>query len=245
MVFSLSFLISCAGSKKLVQKELVPITNDDVLAALEKHNFDFNWLSAKANTELESPDERVSGSMIFRLKKDSAVWVVVKKLGIEFARVLVTPADYTVLYRMEGVYEKSSIQNIKKIVGVDLNFEDLQQWLFGNIILPDSQSVNIALVPPHYIVKSQQPDFLVTYYLNGYSLLVDKIQMEDIRKRVITAEYNEYTKLNNGKLTPYERLLTFPYSETENASIKLKFSEFEVDIPKELKFDIPSHYREI
>lgn len=229
-------------------KRMIPVperSQDEIVRALKKRNIDFQWFSGKVSTSMESPDENVSGSMTVRMKKDSVLWVVVKKFGIEAARLLVEKDQYTILYRLESAYESGNISQINDIISVTANFEDIQQLMFGNVILPENEEINFRKDSVYYVIHTKVDGIILEYFVNGHTLQLEKMNITDKMNRTANAYYTDYRKLAGFGDVAYERTFVFPYSNTANATINMKFSEIEIDVPKEIKFSIPKSYEKI
>ncbi len=235
----------CKTSKRIAQLPLPERTKDEVITALKSRNIDFKWFSGKMSTALESPDESVSGSMSVRMKKDSLLWVTVKKFGIEAARILADKNKYTILYRLEGVYESGPITQINEIVSLSASFEDLQELMFGNVLLPEENNITFFKDSIYFVVSTKVDDLAIKYYVNGYSLELEKMEVVDKMNRIAKAYYSDYRQIGTYGKVAYERIFDFPYSSTSNATITMRFSEIEINIPKEIVFSIPSHYEKI
>ncbi|MBK9256258.1 MAG: DUF4292 domain-containing protein [Saprospiraceae bacterium] len=242
-ITALLFFGSC--SKKLYQGPPPERSRTDLINILLQRNFDFTWFSGKAGTELKSPDENISGSMQVRMKKDSIVWIAVKKFGIEAARLQVDKDKFVLLNRWLGEYYTGNISQLNEVISISPDFQDLQQLMYGNVILPESDQIEIKKDSIWYILKANVDDMLIQYYINAYTMQLDRTVITDKMNRTAKAEYSDYRKLPNGCIMAYERRLTFPYSYKEDASMYLKFSEIEVDVPKEIKFEIPKNYRAV
>ncbi|MBK7525327.1 MAG: DUF4292 domain-containing protein [Saprospiraceae bacterium] len=219
-------------------------TTSDILKALENHNQDFTWFHGKASAEIRTTAESRDVHMVLRMRHDSAVWVVVKKYEVEAARMLITPEEYTLLLRLEDVYQKASFDKIRNMVGINIGFADVQQWMFGNIILPETDSIDVVQNENDITVAFTSGNWSIKYVLDNTNLTVKKASVLDETKREMTILYDHYKKLKNGTYVAFTRSFLFPEGSGATGSVKLKFSEIEVNIPKELKFVIPSHYRE-
>jgi len=236
-------LISCRTTKRL--GPLPERTQEEVIAALIKRNIDFQWFSGKMSTSVESADENVSGSMMVRMKRDSVLWVAVKKFGIEAVRLLVEQDQYTILYRLESAYESGNISQINDIISVTANFEDIQQLMFGNIILPENNQVDFRKDSIYYVVHTKVDDIILEYFVNGYNLQLEKMKITDKMNRTAVAQYTDYRQIAGFGEVSYERTFILPFSNVSNATIHMKFSEIEIDVPKEIKFSIPKSYEKI
>lgn len=246
ILISAVFLLftSCASKKSL--SEIESISEKQMLNLLHNHNKPFTWFNAKANSIYEGGDEYISGKIVLRMKKDSALWVQVKKFEIEAARMLMTPEDYTLLNRLEANYEKKPFSTLKSTTGVDIPFADIQELLAGNIILPESIDASPSNPnTPFYTLNGNYKNYKLQYFIEKSSRLIKKIIIKDTGRMETTVTYDDFRQLKDNRLWPFERTIEYMSNPGENVKMKVQFSDVEFDIPREMKFSIPSHYREI
>ncbi|MGB4958583.1 MAG: DUF4292 domain-containing protein [Saprospiraceae bacterium] len=242
--FLVVFMVNgCRTIKKL--PPLPPRSKEEVVQTLLKRNIDFQWFSGKMSTSIESPDENASGSMIVRMKKDSAILVAVKKFGVEFARLFVDKESYTIIYRFDSAYETGPIAQINDIITISADYTDLQELMFGNVVLPDGNDIAFDKDSIYYTLKTQVDDIHLEYFVNGYTLELDKLKITDKMSRVATAIYSDYKVVEGFGKIAYDRTFYFPYSASETATIQMRFSDIEINVPKDLKFSIPDRYEKI
>lgn len=213
--------------------------------ALQNHNHDFDWYSCESGIKLDSPDQGISGKAYIRMKKDSVIWSVVKKLGQEGARILITPDSYATIYRLDGAYQKGNTEDAFAKMGITLDFADAQQAIFGNVIIPDSTNMTIHQEGPHYVIKSIDQDLQLKYWINGHTMDLDEFLMIDYRGREIKVDYSDYRELDSGQRVPFYRHFVVPFNEEGDAEIFLKIKKIEINVPKKTKFSIPNHYDRI
>ncbi len=219
-------------------------TDKELLSLLEKRNIDFNWISAKMNATLVTPDENVSGGVQAKIHRDKAILMAIKKFGIEVARVYADPQEYTVLYRFESTYETGPINEIKKLLKIDVDFEDLQQMIAGNIILPDVKHSIITRDSAYFIIDSVIDQLRLKYYINGITLDMDKMTITDHNNRAAVIEYSDYRNIENIGKFAYGRKFTTPYQNGE-AILELKFIDVKFSDSSEINFTIPKGYEKI
>ncbi|MEE9437988.1 MAG: DUF4292 domain-containing protein [Saprospiraceae bacterium] len=236
----------CKTKKKFSHVGPLPErSKTELLKALKDHNYDFEWYACKAGISLDTPDEGISGTTYIRLKKDSIIWSVIKKLSVEIARTLVTENTYVGLNRVNGTYQKGQTDHIINQLGISLGFQDLQQALCGNIILPDTASTSIKTINDHYIIASTFDDLEIDYWVNGYSMLLDKMIVYDYLGKETIFEYDDYRLIDNKIKMAHRRHISTPYLKDGKAEITLKMKKIELDVAKKTKFSIPSHYERI
>jgi hypothetical protein len=246
-IASLSIFILACKSTKTISSNAAPTvrSKEEVLKALEKRNLDFTWFSAKATGDFESPQFGGSGSMQLRIKKDSLIWMVGKKFSIEGFRTIINRDSFYVVNRLERFYAEEPLDEIHKMFGMKVAFEDMQQLLAGNVFLPDtSQVYNYVQTNSYCRINANIDIYDVTYVINAFDLHLMELEIKDQTGRKIVAMFEEYKKLKNTKV-PYLRKYSF-YDETRRiAKLDVEVNEIEIDIPKTMIFSIPSHYERV
>jgi hypothetical protein len=90
-------------------------------------------VDADFGTETESSGFKAT----IRMRKDSLIWVsITPALGIEMIRVMITPDSLKYLSKIPDnkFYYLGTFEDVNKLVGIDFDFEMLQQLLVGNAI---------------------------------------------------------------------------------------------------------------
>lgn len=134
-VLAFAFLVympSCKIFKgKQSRKAQASLLQPDTL--LSKSLFTYNTLEAKAKINALINNNEQSFTAILRLKKDSLLWVSVSPfLGIEMARICLTPDSIKVMNRMERSYFVADIAYLEQMTGAPIGFDMLQSVLCGN-----------------------------------------------------------------------------------------------------------------
>jgi len=246
LVFALSLalsLMSCSTSKKIPAKE-VTYTTEDVLVALKDHNHAFEWFHGKGSAKIAGFGQSHHVQTIIRMRADSAIWVLFKKFEIEAIRVLMTPDDYTVLYRLEGGYMKGSTDELKQEAGMDVPYGELQNWLFGNVVIPVTKEVQLTQDEHTVTLQFLHDHWFVTYEIDKMTRQLISVNMKDMKGNIVAMKFGDYKYLESGENIAHFRDIDITSSTGEKAKLTLDFSEIEVNVPKELKFVVPSHYSE-
>lgn len=105
--------------------------------ALTLHNHDFEWFSAKGSLRYKSVDESGKATINVRMKKDSIIWLNIKKFSVEISRVKMTPDSVFIVYRWERLYEKGRLDQFTRAYNTNLDFAELQDLFFGNVTTAD------------------------------------------------------------------------------------------------------------
>lgn len=130
-------LFACKSRQKTVTTDLgriKHISDKNLIDSLEKNEFQFNVLSAKAAVKYIDDKETTFKAHI-RVKKDSAIWVsITPLLGIEMARVLITKDSVMFLNRIDKQYFVGTFDYINDKFGTDLDYQMLEAVIVGNSI---------------------------------------------------------------------------------------------------------------
>ncbi|MDF1695491.1 MAG: DUF4292 domain-containing protein [Saprospiraceae bacterium] len=247
LFFGIILISLGCGSKKIVQQDgPVPDRNpSELFQALESHNYEFDWYACVTGIRVDNPDEGESGKAYIRMKKDSIIWSSVKKYSAEGVRVLITENTYASINRMDHTYQKGSTEDALSKMGVSMDFIDLQEAMFGNIMLLDTATAEINKEGNQYIIKGIDQDVQLKYWIDAYTLDLNRMILIDFRGREIDVSYGDYRTLDSGQKVPFFRHYKVPYDERGDAEIVMKVKKIEINTPKKTKFSIPPHYEKI
>ena len=246
MAFAILLIIGCKSKKVLQYEGPIPERSDsELLDALANHNYSFDWYACETGLRIDSPDEGVGGKAYIRMKKDSIIWSVVKKYSVEGVRTLITENTYAAVNRIDHTYQKGSTKDALSKMGISLDFNDLQEAIFGNVILLDSNNVKVEKDGIHYVLKGIDQDLQLKYWINAYTLELESTRLIDYRGRQIDVDYGDYRTLDSGQKIAFYRHYKVPYDERGDAEIVMKVKKIEIGVPKKTRFTIPGHYTKI
>lgn len=220
-------------------------TDDEIVAALENRNSSWEWLISKAGINIDSPAEKVGGTVYIRMKRDSVIWIMVKKYGVEAVRAQMTPDSFQIIYRLERVYDEGRLSSLLAHYNLDFTFEDMQQMIYGNVMLPDTASISVIQGDALHRILGISGNLDLHYTLDPYELLLQSLFIRDSSQREVFIRYDDYEDLGEYGYIAQNRLYTLPYNATETASLRLEFKDFDINKPRPIKFSIPSYYERL
>lgn len=235
--------LSACNSKKSISGSEQMKSDRELQQAIDMHNTPFDWFSAKGSIRYKTIDESGKGTINVRMKKDSVIWFNIKKLGFEISSIMMTPDSVFIIYRWEKLYEKGRLDQFTRAYNTNLSFGELQDLFFGNVTATDNLNL-VERDSTHYHVTAAQDNINYDYFINPYTLLLEKFYAKDDSHREVLGKYDEYKIDENGNQFSYFREYSFKEND-EVTYLSLDYSDIEVDIPKKIKFRIPSHYDEL
>lgn len=129
-------LAACRSSKPMVATGLLslePRSAEELLGFLKTPDTDtVRYYSAKADVDLVMGEERKSFKAHVRVVRDSAAWVsITPALGIEVARLLVTPDSLKFIDKLHDTYWVGDTAQAKARFGIQPGLDFLQDALIG------------------------------------------------------------------------------------------------------------------
>jgi hypothetical protein len=134
----MSAMSACRKPKEVVRE--TPVKNRTagyLLKRYAENKYAFDWLGMKVDASFGTEDNSDSFKATIRMRKDSAIWVsIVPALGIEMIRVMITPDSLKYLSKIpeNKFYYTGGFDEIGRLIGIDFDFEMLQDLLVGNAI---------------------------------------------------------------------------------------------------------------
>ncbi len=235
------FLVSSCKSKKGLTTDYKDKT---ILTAIENHNIDYDWFTAVGKINMSTPDQSIGAKIYLRMQKDSAIWMVVKKLGIEVARAFITPEEFTIIYRWEKVYEQESLQTLLESFNADLSFTELQDYLAGNIPSVDKTDFRTRKVAEVINCETKLRGLKAFLKLDAETLRLNSFEVFNQKNESVKGEYENHQQVNNLFL-PFKRTFFIQSMEYGDMKATMNFSELQINEPKSMKFSIPTHYEKL
>ncbi len=143
--------------KELAKKKIIPDKSPEVVfQELQKNELKFDWLGLKGDVKSMIGNNSNSFKVNIRIRKDSLIWISISSIvGVEGARVEITPDTIRLMDKINSVYYISDIDSLSEKFDVDADFETLQSLIVGNSInLKDSGNLKISVQKGDYLLST-------------------------------------------------------------------------------------------
>ncbi len=248
LLFSLSLsiiLFGCKSKKAIQQTPAVDKYSSEIYDSLSNHHLDFDWFVAEGKGKYQMNDKSISTKTYLRLKKDSIIWIVIKKFSAESNRILLTPDSFFILYRLEQKFERGSLSNLLATNQIDFSFSELQDFLAGNVPLVDSSAYKNTIENNFNTITFPYRELMAKLYLNPSDLTIHHGFVQDDKMQTIRLIMDDYRLRPDGHKIPYFREYLFDFENGDEAKAQFEFSEIDINVPKKTRFTIPDYYDEI
>ncbi len=238
-----------------------PMENEsvqDLLSRLDSASFKPEWVTAKASVTTIDDGNETSFNISMRAKKDSVIWISISPLlGIEVARVLITPDTVKFLDRLHGKYQVNTFETINKLLQLKVNFEIVQSLLYGNFFAykkNENRFNSVYLEDKYYILSSltkhklkrsleeKDPNkpVIQDVYVNHTDFRVQKMSVEDQKiGKALETEYNDFRVTDAGQF-PFKSVTKI--TAEKNFEIRIEYGKVNTGEAQEFPFNVPNNY---
>jgi hypothetical protein len=234
-----------------------PLSIAEILNGMAGNALQAEWLSSDAALDYKGKPMNIAASSTWRYRKDSIIWVNVKKLGFPVARILVRRDSIFALNLLQSQYLAKDFAYIERMLGVPANFDLVQDLMLGKPIFLTNKDLLTAekAADGDWILRGDDRDgsttknggWQVTYRVAANSFLLKEMLFEQSNiGRSLRITYSDYQQLQGAN---FAYLRTIAANSLETGAVTLEFElnaeSMEVDVPKTIRFEIPSHYEKM
>ncbi len=226
------------GLKKIAAKKLA-----------KKHvanHFDRKTVDAKLKIGFKNKKQDVDFSVKMRIKKDEVIWLKGSKIITVF-KAKITPNKVSFYSPYMKNYIEGDFSILKKILGTEINFQQLQNMLLGQALFDLKSEKHIANVDEKaYILspKKQSEVFKLFYWLNpNHFKLNQQSLVNETKNQRLDIIYPAYKKTNNTLFPQSIKIKAKDAKTFTNINMVVRSVEFDKEIST--PFKIPTGYKEI
>jgi hypothetical protein len=253
-IIKLSFLIalplllfstSCKSRKKAVAT--LPAANENIaheqlIDSAFKANFSEEWLSGKMGVEYKSAGSSLGFNANIRMRKDSVLWAsITPGLGIEAVRVVLTVDSLKILNRLSNKYFLGDYKYLERMMGVSLEFKDIQSLLLGNYFEYQNRPFKKSyLERGQYVLENPGAEPYAMMKLQGQTYRLMQFMFEDKKvNRKLDIQYADHTAVGSG-LVPFTSKTRV--NAGQSIDLDMNWIKLEPSGALEFPFSIPSKY---
>lgn len=238
---------SCKSSKNAVDASgaVVAMSSKKII---RKHNNIAipKTVDAKLKVNYKDTNENLGFSVNMKMVKDEVIWLKGTKI-ITIFKAQITPDKVRFYSPYKRNYFEGDFNMLKKLLGVDINFNQLQNLLLGQAIYDlkkSKQEVEIADNSYKLFPKEQISLFDIFYHINPTHFKVEKQYVVNaLKDQRLDVAYPKYLK--KGNLLFPEKIQIKAKEKNKFTNIDLNLRSIEFDKELEMPFKIPSGYKEI
>ncbi|TXD50140.1 DUF4292 domain-containing protein [Polaribacter sp. IC073] len=245
----LTIVFASCKTKKYVIGSNVEATEMSAKKVVRKHlaaKFDKETVDAKLKANFNDGIINQSISVYLRMQKDEVIWLKGKKF-INVFKAKITPEKVSFYSPLEKTYFEGDFSMLEKLLGTEINFQQLQHLFLGEAILDvKKEKQDVSIVNNSYVLSPQvQANLFDAFFAvnSGHFKLDNQSIVNTLKGQRLEIQYPSYKLVEdevypqeiNIKATQGNKLITIDFT--------LKSVEFNTEI--NTSFTIPKGYKRI
>jgi hypothetical protein len=219
-------------------------STDFLIKKLKGHNRkDIKRINAQGRMHVEGSGQSVAATYNLIWVRDSAVWLNVKKFGLEAVRALITPDSVFVLNRLDKTYTAKGVESLQRQYSLPAGFELLQSLLLAEPWFSKDISLESEIKDGLHRLSGANGRYAADYRIEeGNFRLRQETFVQPKDARTMSVSFEKYKKNGQSGWFPYLRTVEAYSPDTGDLRVSIEFNEAEFNVPKSIRFDIPKHY---
>ena len=235
------FFFACGSNKDVVTPSLENRSSKSIVKKINQNHLDYDWFTTKLSgkIEIDGADTPVSANL--RIRKDSVIWLSVSALlGIEVARIQITPDSLKLMNRINKTYWTGGFEDIESAYGIPANYQQLEGVLVGQISLENQKMRSIVSENKYLLFNKSKKENPQTKAWIDNRFLIHTFLLEDELEQSLTIRYLEYEKHAQRWVPLKLKLLLANIDQQTEANFT--YSKVNINTPKKVNFNIPDSY---
>ena len=238
------FLFACGSNKDVVTSSLEYRSSKSIVKKVNENHLDYNWFSAKLSGKIEIDGEDTPVSANLRIRKDSVIWLSVSALlGIEVARIQITPDSLKLMNRINKTYWVGDFEDLEASYGVPAKYKQLEQVLVGQISLENCKMRSIVSENKYLLFNRNNKEITQSKVWIDNRFLIQTLLLENALQQSLTVRYLDYEKYAQ-RWVPLKLNLLFANNE-QQTKVNFTYSKYSINTPKIVNFKIPHSYAQM
>ena len=254
---------SCKTTRSIIKAPLKEQGSSFLFKKLNANELQYKTFKASFTADYEKNKKKTSVSGTIRIQKDSLIWCsVTPGLGIEAARMAISPDSVKIINKMEGTYILKDFDFINELINKGLDYDMLQSLIIGNDFsiyenssfkaAIDNHEYRLSTLHRHRLRKlSKSADSLTDVipfeqiFLDPNNFKITKVIIKEIDKinRNFQVVYKNHVLINK-QLVPQS--VEFNINDGINKiHILLKYSKIQIDPIQSYPFTVPLKYKKV
>lgn len=240
----LCFLTSCRSAKSVSSgTNNMGLSISEIIQKNKQQTPKFKTLAGRLKIAYTQDNNTKTVTCSFRMEKDKTIWL--SKLGV--VKAIITPNRVSFYNKFENNYFDGNYQYLSDMLGVDLNFNKVQNLLLGETLFPlNPDQVKVNVVDSTYVLQSkkQAKNLELFYLLNAAHFKLNSQQFaQETEQRMLQVDYKNYQEIE-GQLLP-EKITIYAIEAASETKINLELKSVQLNNELSFPYTIPSGYKQI
>lgn len=243
----LCLLASCKSKAALAEGTAsASLPAEKVIANHYGNKVDFSTLYIKASARYKDDNNTQNVTAEVKIRKDQAILVSIRFLGITMAKALITPTEVKYYDKINQKYFDGDYAALSQWLGTDLDFQKVQHILLGQPMDDLNQSkFLVSIANKLYRLDNNRSNATQkSFYFEGENFLLKQQEIsQPAARRSIQIVYPEYKKYDEMILPLAFTIDAFQKEKKTNIEVAYKSVTFNEELS--FPYSVPEGYERI
>lgn len=210
-----------------------------------KNTRDYKSMYIKASARYQDSKQTQNVTAEIRIKKNEAILVSIRFLGITMAKALITPKEVKYYEKINGEFFEGDFTTLSKWLGTDLDYYKVQNLLTGEALDNLNEgSFKASIEDKLYKLNGSSNNVDKTFSFEAENFLIKKQQIRQTDKdRYLEITYPSHTQYNT-IILPTALLIEAQQEKSKN-NINISYNSVTFDEDFSIPYSVPEGYKQI
>ena len=240
-------MVSCKSKAVLATGETdKDLTAEKVIEKLYDNKKDFTTLYIKANVLYVNEKQSQKVTAEIKIKKDEAILVSIRFLGITMAKALITPNEVKYYEKMGNSYFEGDYSALSKWLGTDLDFQKVQNMFIGQALDDLKEGKYSVIVEDNrYKLESESDENTIKkVFVEGSNFRISKQEIfQKAQERTLQIRYPDYLEYNHIALP--SNMIIEAIQKKDKTNININYTSVSLNEDLSFPYSVPNGYERI
>ncbi|QMU62924.1 MAG: DUF4292 domain-containing protein [Flavobacteriaceae bacterium] len=243
--------VSCKTTKNVVDtKDIKKMSAKKIIKKHVSNTSGANTLEAKIKAKYRSTNgeksEKHSFTVRLRIQKNEVIWLKISKT-ITIFKVKITPNSLRFYSPHEKIYFEGNFKILERILGMEIDFFQLQKMLVGESIFDLREKKYIASIENKsykLVPKVEEQLFEIFFNINPYHFKLSKFYIKNNQKdQSLKVHYTKYKDFHTEQVPVGMGIQA--KDGIKNTRMDLDYRSIELNKPLNIRYRVPKGYKRI
>lgn len=248
LLLILTSIVACKTKKNMIDANVIATETSEKKVAKKHAATFFNKKSLDAKYKVNYDDGKINQSISVQLKivKDEVIWLKGTKI-ISVFKAKITKDSVSYYSPLARHYFKGDFSLIKDLLGVEINFEQLQNLFLGQAIQDLKATKNDMVIKNNtYVLSSLEQTSLYNLFFTinpAHFKLDNQFVIDAVKNQRFEVSYPTYQVFKNELIPTSIKILS--KSPKNITQIDLDLRDITFDEKLDVSFSIPNGYKQL
>ncbi|MGL4632398.1 MAG: DUF4292 domain-containing protein [Leadbetterella sp.] len=204
----------------------------------------FETCKLKSKVNINSPKLNQTLPANVHVRRDSIIWISVA-LGLEVARISISPDTIQILDRLNRKYYGTSFQELSTQLQFDINFQILQAAIFGNVPLDLKPSDSFKNLENYVLLEQERNGISFNNRFDKSTNTLYYVEANDPKSNTqLECQFKNFVSESDQLVPTFIQMIFKDLIHNEQTTITFEHSKFDfLDRDIRFPFNVPKGYR--